>query len=444
MDRYSADQMLATIGAAYDRLSAGMYAVDSHDGLGFLRAGVHTGATERVWADLRPRIDALWAQFSTLGDLLEEARSLRAAHRPGDPEWVRLTGLLTAPVVSLDADGMPGPPALLPPAQPASPAWRGWPPAPLAVVPAVPAQPRPVGYPPASTAALRTVDLAARMEVACAAALRTLGDVNAAWGTASMVSAPLTEAVARAVTLAADVNDPEPATDLAHRADLLRDQIVSDPVGSAPHGVLDHRWRATLEARHDEATALAAHLRAQARIRDGYDQRLAILTAAVDAAATAETRAGTAFAQATAKVADTGLPDAPHSADLLRRELGELDRTRARAPGLRGGWGLLATGADRLEQAAARAAERAAELTAAAEGLVGRRDELRGRLEAYRVKAAEHALDEHDELTALHREARILLYTAPCDLPAATRAVFAYQSRLAGLLEAGNGRRRSR
>jgi hypothetical protein len=86
------------------------------------------------------------------------------------------------------------------------------------------------------------------------------------------------------------------------------------------------------------------------------------------------------------------------------------------------------------------ATARAADLVAAADGLLGRRDELRGRLEGYRVKAADHRLDEHDELAKLHHTAHSLLYTAPCDLPAATRAVYAYQRTLTDLIDAGNGR----
>jgi hypothetical protein len=58
---------------------------------------------------------------------------------------------------------------------------------------------------------------------------------------------------------------------------------------------------------------------------------------------------------------------------------------------------------------------------------------LRGRLEAYRAKAARLGYAEHEELTAVHGRARELLYTAPCDLRAATRAVFAYQQALAAL-----------
>jgi hypothetical protein len=39
---------------------------------------------------------------------------------------------------------------------------------------------------------------------------------------------------------------------------------------------------------------------------------------------------------------------------------------------------------------------------------------------------------EDEALSARYRQARSLLWTAPCDLPAATRAVAAYQHALSG------------
>jgi hypothetical protein len=84
------------------------------------------------------------------------------------------------------------------------------------------------------------------------------------------------------------------------------------------------------------------------------------------------------------------------------------------------------------------ARERAAHLHEAADGLMRRRAELRGRLDAYRARAGRMALAEHEQLSALHRTAQELLYTSPCDLPAATRAVVAYQRYLNELTERGH------
>src|SRR5439155_12599799 len=128
------------------------------------------------------------------------------------------------------------------------------------------------------------------------------------------------------------------------------------------------------------------------------------------------------------RIADTGLPPAPHAAAVLQARLADLDRLHREQR-----WVQLADDAAALQRAATRARQRADELRDAADGLLARRDELRGRLEAYRAKAARLGYAEHDALTALHAQARDLLWTAPCDLRAATRVVFAYQQAVAAL-----------
>jgi hypothetical protein len=87
-----------------------------------------------------------------------------------------------------------------------------------------------------------------------------------------------------------------------------------------------------------------------------------------------------------------------------------------------------------VEQAAQQARDRARQLRENAEGLLARRDELRGRLNAYRAKAAARGQAEHPDLTTRYAQARDLLYTAPCDLRASTRSVHAYQQTLAAIL----------
>lgn len=69
-------------------------------------------------------------------------------------------------------------------------------------------------------------------------------------------------------------------------------------------------------------------------------------------------------------------------------------------------------------------------------GLLDRRTELRGRLEAYRAKATRLGHAEDSALSALHRAAHDVLFTAPCDLVEATRAVGRYQQAVLHLAEA--------
>jgi hypothetical protein len=61
-----------------------------------------------------------------------------------------------------------------------------------------------------------------------------------------------------------------------------------------------------------------------------------------------------------------------------------------------------------------------------------RRAELRGRFEAYRAKANRLGCAEHSDALALDASLRQLLWTKPCDLGAATRALVAYQRLVSG------------
>ena len=105
--RDEADRLLATIGAVYDRLATAMYAVDSHPTLTYLRAAMYTGRTHQMREALLFDVGVMWAQFTTIGDILEQARALRAQFRPSDARWVDLDRLLAGPIVAVDNAGLP-------------------------------------------------------------------------------------------------------------------------------------------------------------------------------------------------------------------------------------------------------------------------------------------------------------------------------------------------
>jgi hypothetical protein len=84
-----------------------------------------------------------------------------------------------------------------------------------------------------------------------------------------------------------------------------------------------------------------------------------------------------------------------------------------------------------LATATDQATARTADVRDTAAALLGRRAELRGRLDAYRVKAAQLRLTEDAEITACYQTAYELLWTVPCDLRAATRSLNRYQQAIA-------------
>ncbi|MER5262611.1 hypothetical protein ABTZ99_11070 [Actinosynnema sp. NPDC002837] len=89
-----------------------------------------------------------------------------------------------------------------------------------------------------------------------------------------------------------------------------------------------------------------------------------------------------------------------------------------------------------VEAAVGAAVTRAREVVAHLTGSLDRRAELRGRLAAYRAKAAGRGFAEDAELLVLHRRARDVLSGVPCDLTAGTVAVLRYQRAVLARTEA--------
>jgi len=394
MSRDAADQVLAGLGAGYDRIAAAMFALDSNPALAFLRGGGLTGATATRWQTLSCEVDLLWAHFTVLNEALEQARTIRNANRPGDPQWTELGILLQEPAIGLNGAGMPADGS----------------------------------SPPATW--IRLWDLAQQLERRCTAAAGFLSELDAAWAAVASRLGPVGEALDAATALAAELGVPadvEPAA--ARFADVHR-ALLADPISAAPAG----RFAAHADrALSDVAAAVDVvrrRLADMARLRDSYPQRVAALRRLADEVVAAERETADTFARVTEKILAPGLPAPPSSGAALHATAEGLDQL-----GRGAGWGRLADGLAAAEQAAARAKEHAAELRDNANGLIARRDELRGRLDAYRAKASARGLGEHSELSTRYDDAHALLFTAPCDLRGATRAMVAYQQTLNTLLE---------
>jgi hypothetical protein len=400
MSRDAVDQVLAGLGAGYDRIAAAMFTIDGHPGLEFLRDSALSGSTRTRWETLRPEVDLLWAHFTALGDLLEKARTLRGTRRPDDEEWVQLSRLLREPVVALDAAGMPVEQAAAPASQ------------------------------------LYLWDLAQQLEQRCASITLRLSEVDTAWSAVAARLAPLGAAVDAFAPLAAELGEADLAERLRVRLTLAQEQDLGDPLAAAPGGRITGPARERLDELDADVAAARQRLAELAALRDGYRQRIDALGALIDGVAAAEQAVASAYARAVEKIAEPGLPPQPTAAAVLRGRVSELDRLRQA-----GRWSDLADDLAAVERSARRARERTGELRALADGLLERRNELRGRLDAYRAKAAGNGLAEHDDLTARYADAHDLLFTAPCDLRGSTRAVYAYQQTLATLLD--NGRRES-
>ncbi|MFU8850189.1 hypothetical protein ACNAW0_04255 [Micromonospora sp. SL1-18] len=393
MSRNQVDAAIVGLVAAHDRISAAMYALDAHPGLVVLRGDDLRGKTRRVATETLPRLDVLWSQFAALGSVLDRVKTVRGTRsKPGDDELSELTLLLRGPVLPLAPDGMvvddplAGPP----------PNW------------------------------VTAMGLAQELERGSAEVTGTLDGVQSAYAQAASRFEPLTKALDRVRTAA------EALGYAATGAEVERlDARLAEATFDAMCDLLETAGPPPALAA--EIDALATRLADLSRLRDAYPDRVRRLRAAVDEVAEMEAETGRAYAVAAAKIADPGLPPAPDTVPALRAHLAQLDQLHREQR-----WPRLADELTTVERSVAQARERATQLREAAEGLLQRRAELRGRLDAYRARAGRLGLAEHAALAQLHRAAQDLLYTSPCDLPAATRATVAYQRYLYELTERGH------
>ena len=373
-----------------------MYAVDQHPGLGLLRGGTMAGRTAERWRTLRPEVDQAWAYFSAFGDLLEQARAVRGRRRLDTADWGELARLLREPVVGLGADGLSVDVAA------AGAAVAG---------------------------GLNLEDLVAQLDKRVAGVIVQLSEVEAAWTAAASAIAPVSDRVDAAVGLATQVGAASSAESLRAGLAEVERLDMRDPLAAAPAGRLSDATRSRLDTLAAAADRTQAELAELTRLREAYPQRRTALVSLVDDVAAAEEGVGAAQQRATEKIANPGLGAVPAAAAILRARIPALDRLALDAQ-----WRQLSADLSTVEASAARARDRALELTRAADGLLDRRDELRGRLEAYRAKAAARGFAEHEALSGCYTRAHDLLFTAPCDLRASTRAVHEYQQTLASVL----------
>ncbi|MFW5415774.1 hypothetical protein J0910_04015 [Nocardiopsis sp. CNT-189] len=205
-----------------------------------------------------------------------------------------------------------------------------------------------------------------------------------------------------------------------------RDALAAGVAAAAAAARTDPLGGGADTARLDRLDAAAARMleavRAAERARTGFPALRAGLAAEVaeaDAAAEAARRGRDRTGARIAGPAPAGPPDTAG----LRGRLADLDRLHRD-----GRWTELAAAADAVRRDARAAAEAARRCERADAGLLARRAELRGRLDAYRMKAVRLGRAEDPEAARLLRAAHDLLWSAPCDLAAAEAAITAYRS----------------
>ncbi len=386
LSREEADRALARVRDDSERIAESLVAMDAHPGHRLLRDAALTGVTARRWAEASTAMATLWEQYARYRDLVARAQEVRARRsRPGDEELAELSEILHGPVVALDSA-------------------------------AVPIERRGLTGPAQVTERITLAELLSRMRQAFDTVTAVLAAAESAWSAAIGGLDPLDGRLRAVSVLAESVGaGGEEVAALRRDLDRAREQVLTD--------VLAVHAADPLPGLERRAAGLEARLSGLARVRDQFGARLAALESVLSDVEAEEATARQTYAAVLEKIAAPGLPEpTDRGSAALRSRLARLAARNGTA-----GWDVLAREADELDRAAEVTLASARTAVRAISGLLDRRAELRGRLEAYQVKAARLGHAEDAELATLHGEAHRILFTAPCDLPAATRALNRYR-----------------
>ena len=389
MTREQAAVAAAAATAERDSIQTNLLELDGSFGKQMLAGAVLTGESKRRWEAAAADLAALWETFTTYAAVVDQAAGLLAgARRSSDRELAQITTLLTGASVEVTRS------------------------VPLA---------------------RRDLTETGRSRLSLAAAVREMrrsfdgvGDVVAGaesvWNETADGLSEIGAELDAAKQQLGDTGDDEAAAALAAARDelgRLRDLLNADPLALWQGGSVD---TARLGRLRKQAAAAAARAAEIARVRADAQRRIAAAAAAVSAASAAFADAVAARDRAAARIAAAELPPPPAEAVGLDVRLAALDKLKAA-----GRWGRLAEELDTIEAQAAAAGQRCRDTQQAAAALLDRRNELRGLLDAYQIKAARLGAAEDSELSRLYDQAHELLWTAPCDLAAAAAAVTRYQ-----------------
>lgn len=396
LTRQQADAELDRLDAERSAISSALVEIDNHPGHLLLEAATLRGETSRRWPPARAALAGVHQLFESYRDALDRAHELRSRREFGE-----LTELLRGESIELSNE-------------------------------ALPLRQRSLTGPSAVVERVGLVTAVERMNTAFSLVTAVVADADAIWSAIvprlDAAQEVLREARTLAGRLALTETDPALAAELDRmHADVtgLRERLAADPL-SLP---LDAG-----EPLPDRARAVLNRVAAVASLRDGFASRIAATRDGLDRLRAAQAAAGRTRDEVLVKIAESALPAVTdRSAALLAR----LDALTAL--GADGRWRRLADELPAFERDVARAIDHVRTEQDAIGSLLDRRDELRGRLDAYRAKAAGIGHSEDRELDRLFGAAHELLWTAPCDLPAATRALARYQQEVSAREGARHG-----
>jgi hypothetical protein len=399
LDREQAATAVEAAVSERDTIQANLLELDSSFGKRLLAGAALTGDSRKRWDVVAADLTTLWQTFDAYSAVVDRAAELLAGlRRSATRELAEISSLLYGTSVKLTRPS----PALA----------RG-------------------DLTGTGEAQVTLAAAVTDMRRAFAPATAVVNAAEAVWNETAEPLQRIGDQLAAARQQLAGLDSDAQGQDLAvAETELaqLRDVLNHDPLALWQGGRVDTSRIGRLRDRAAAAASAAAKL---AALRDNAGARIAAVSAAVSAASAARQDAIAARDRATAKIVVVALPAPPDLSGLTARleAAGSLKAA--------GRWTRLAAELDVIEEQAAAAVGRCREAERYATALLDRRAELRGLLDAYQARAARLGGAENSDLDARYARAKELLWTAPCDLAAATAAVTGYQQAVLALGERG-------
>ncbi|WP_121182178.1 hypothetical protein [Nocardiopsis sp. Huas11] len=383
------DHALNRVRGEADRISLNLTDLDQNVGHRLLNGAKLTGRTLTRWEHARRHVHSLWTVHGAFMAVVERATELRARGRDGQRE---LTFLLTGESVTLPKD--------------------------------VPLAER--GLLDEDAEHISPAEAIARMSADYEEVTEVVSVAETAWDALHPRLSEL-DAMWQEIGTLSDMVELGDTEHEALRAELAQvgEVVRRDPLSLFEDGRVD---TSSLERMRGRLERTRGELRDALRMRDSFDESVERLNSAVDDVETVLRRARALRGQVVRKISAPEAVEVPDPVPGLRARLKGMDVLRAQSR-----WRDLGALLGELQRAVHTAADDAREREANLTGLLERRAELRGRLDAYRARAVRLGLAEEDRLVDLHREAHWGLWSAPCDLRRATVALSAYQRTLVEL-----------
>jgi hypothetical protein len=380
----AAEQAAAAALAERDAIQANLLELDGSYVRQVLDSATLTGQTRQRWETASATLASLWQTYMAYTAVVDRVAELGGGRRPAKKDLPELTELLTGTSVTLTRA-----------------------PVPLAR--------RDLADTGRESVTLDSSVAAMRRAFTQVAAVTSA--VEAVWGDAGSRLDAAAEELSRLRPLVAGLGDEVAAAFGAAESSLesLRTGMNADPLALWHDGRTD---TSAADRLREQVRGLAARVAELDRLRAQAQRRIDALKAATAAAQAARQDTAVAWQRAAQRI--SGLPPLPPG--IAEPPLASLTALAAA-----GRWSRLEAELDRCERELAAAVDQTHDSERTVATALGRRDELRGLLDAYKAKAARLGVTENADLAARYDEAHDLLWTAPCDPAAAEAAVARYQ-----------------